>query len=73
MKQYLDPNQLNYSKFTRNLYAFTDTPHALFALVGDWLKQRHTEAHYDLYSFPVAVCHKMRYKHLGRAFPAVSY
>ncbi len=40
--------------------------------MGDVLKQVHDEARYVLDSFPVAVCHKMRFKHLGRAFRAVN-
>ena len=72
MEQHGGQNRLDKSGFTRRLHALTDTLHVLFALVGNWLKHRHTEARYVLDSFPVAVCHKMRHKHLGRVFRAVS-
>lgn len=60
MEQYWGQNRLDKSGFTRRLHALTDTLHALFALVGDWLKHRHAEARYVLDSFPVAVCHNTR-------------
>ncbi|RZK13186.1 MAG: hypothetical protein EOO56_27620 [Hymenobacter sp.] len=50
-------NRLDNSVFIRRLHVFTDTLHALFALVGDWLKHWHTEARYVLDSFPIAMCH----------------
>ena len=58
------------SGFTRRLHALTDTLLALFATVGELLKHLHHEARYVLDSFPVAVCHKMRLKHLGRTIRA---
>ncbi|NML65167.1 hypothetical protein HHL22_08115 [Hymenobacter sp. RP-2-7] len=60
MEQHWGQNRLDKSGFTRRLHALTDTLHALFALVGDWLKHLHTEARYVLDSFPVAVCHNTR-------------
>ncbi|RZK18251.1 MAG: IS982 family transposase [Hymenobacter sp.] len=60
MEQHWGQNRLDKSGFIRRLHALTDTLHALFALVGDWLKHRHTEARYVLDSFPVAVCHNTR-------------
>ncbi len=60
MEQHWGQNRLDKSGFTRRLHALTDTLHALFALVGDWLKHRHAEARYVLDSFPVAVCHNTR-------------
>jgi len=60
MEQHWGQNRLDKSGFTRRLHALTDTLHALFSLVGDWLKQRHLEARYVLDSFPVAVCHNTR-------------
>lgn len=60
MEQHWGQNQLDKSGFVRRLHALVDTLHALFALVGDWLKQRHAEARYVLDSFPVAVCHNTR-------------
>lgn len=60
MEQHWGQNQLDKSGFTRRLHALTDTLHALFALVGDWLKHRHSEGRYVLDSFPVAVCHNTR-------------
>ncbi len=73
MEQHWGQNRLDKSGFTRRLHALTDTLCSLFATFGDILKQLHTEARYVLDSFPVAVCHKMRFKHLGRASRAVSY
>ncbi|AMR25574.1 hypothetical protein A0257_23090 (plasmid) [Hymenobacter psoromatis] len=72
MEQHWGQNRLDKSGFTRRLHALTDTLCSLFATFGDILKQLHTEARYVLDSFPVAVCHKMRFKHLGRASRAVS-
>ncbi|MGI4862805.1 MAG: hypothetical protein ACRYFZ_02710 [Janthinobacterium lividum] len=66
MEQHWGQNRLDKSGFTRRLHALTDTLLALFATVGDLLKHLHPEARYVLDSFPVAVCHKMRQKHLGR-------
>jgi len=66
MEQPWGQNRLDKRGFTRRLHALTDTLLALFALVGEVLKYLHTEARYVLDSFPVAVCHKMRQKHLGR-------
>ena len=60
MEQHWGQNRLDKSGFIRRLHALTDTLHALFALVGDWLKHRHSEARYVLDSFPVAVCHNTR-------------
>ena len=60
MEQHWGQNRLDKSGFIRRLHALTDTLHALFSLVGDWLKQRHTEGRYVLDSFPVAVCHNTR-------------
>lgn len=60
MEQHWGQNRLDKSGFTRRLHTLTDTLHALFALVGDWLKQRHVEGRYVLDSFPVAVCHNTR-------------
>lgn len=60
MEQHGGQNHLDKSGFTRRLHALADTLPALFALVGDWLKQRHTEARYVLDSFPVAACHNTR-------------
>ena len=54
------------------MHALTDTVLSLFATVGDVRKHRHTEARYVLEFFLVAVSHKMRQKHLGRASRAVS-
>ncbi len=72
MAQHWGQNRLDKSGFTRRLHVLTDTLLALFATMGEVLKNLHTEARYVLASFPVAVCHKMRQKHLGRAFRAVS-
>ncbi|MGI4865164.1 MAG: transposase [Janthinobacterium lividum] len=60
MEQHWGQNRLDKSGFTRRLHALTDTLHALFALVGDWLKQQHLEARDVLDSFPGAVCHTTR-------------
>lgn len=60
MEQHWGQNRLDKSGFTRRLHALTDTLLALFALVGEVLKQLHTEARYVLDSFPVAVCHNTR-------------
>ena len=60
MEQHWGQNRLDKSGFIRRLHVLTDTLHALFALVGDWLKHRHTEGRYVLDSFPVAVCHNTR-------------
>lgn len=60
MEQHWGQNRLDKSGFTRRLHALTDTLLALFATVGDVLKQLHTEARYVLDSFPVAVCHNTR-------------
>lgn len=54
------------SGFTRRPHALVGTLWLLFATVGDMLKHLRTEARYVLDSFPVAGCHKMRQKHLGR-------
>jgi len=72
MEQHWGQNRLDKSGFTRRWHALTDTLLALSATFGDLLKHLHSEARYVLDSFPVAVCHKMRQKHLGRAFRAVS-
>ena len=60
MEQHGGQNRLDKRGFIRRLHALTDTLHALFALVGDWLKQQHPEARDVLDSFPVAVCHNTR-------------
>ena len=60
MEQHWGQNRLDKSGFTRRLHALTDTLQALFATVGELLKQLHTEARYVLDSFPVAVCHNTR-------------
>jgi hypothetical protein len=72
MEQHWGQNQLDKRGFTRRLHALSDTLLALFATVGDLLKHLHHEARYVLDSFPVAVCHKMRYKHLSPASRAAS-
>ena len=72
MEQHWGQNRLDKSGFTRRLHALTDRLLALFATFGDLRKQLHLAARSVLDSFLVAVCHKMRVKHLGRAFPAVS-
>ncbi|AMJ67936.1 IS982 family transposase [Hymenobacter sp. PAMC 26628] len=60
MAQHWGQNRLDKNGFTRRLHALADALHALFALVGDWFKQRHPEARHVLDSFPVAVCHNTR-------------
>ncbi|AMJ67806.1 hypothetical protein AXW84_22055 [Hymenobacter sp. PAMC 26628] len=60
MEQHGGQNRLDKGGFTRRLHALTDTLLALFALVGEVLKQLHPEARYVLDSFPVAVCHNTR-------------
>lgn len=42
MEQHWGQDRLDKSVFIRRLHVLTDTLHALFALVGDWLKHRHT-------------------------------
>ena len=72
MEQHWGWNRLDKSGFTRRLHALTDTLLSLFALFGDLRKHLHLEARYVLDSFPVAVCHKMRVKHLEPVFRIVS-
>jgi len=60
MEQHWGQNRLDKSGFTRRLHTLADTLLALFALVGDLVKNLHTEARYVLDSFPVAVCHNTR-------------
>ena len=46
--------------FMRHLHRLSDTLLGLFATFGQALKALHTEAHYVIDSFPVAVCHNSR-------------
>ena len=64
--------RLDKSGFNRHLHRLADTLAGLFATFGNLLKALHTESRYVMDSFPVAVCHKMRIKHLGPAFPAAN-
>ena len=69
---YWDQNSLDKSSFNRHLHRLADTLAGLSATFGALLKELHPESRYGIDSFPVAVCHKMRIKHLGPAFPAAN-
>jgi len=60
MEQHWGQNRLPKSGFTRRLHMLADTLLALFATLGDLVKQWHGEARYVLDSFQAAVCHNTR-------------
>ena len=73
MEQHWGQNRLDKSGFVRQLHRLADTLAGLFATFGTLLKTRHTEARYVIDSFPVAVCHKMRFQHVEPAFRVVNF
>ena len=72
MEAHWGQNSLDKSGFNRHLHRLADTLAGLFATFGNLLKELHTDSRYVMDSFPVAVGHKMRIKHLGPAFPAAN-